>query len=148
MINLWWSSGGCLNQYSLRHWQYPSAQVPIWLICKNGWLWSQRFQINSLYSSCKLWRAMHQPGFIWSNILQCIYLSPKYFATHRFISKIFCTSMKKSYQGVKVYKEKLSNFKNQLTGRVEFSILTGDPNWLEVLIFRYWRGIPTDLLDV
>ena len=37
---------------------------------------------------------------------------------------------------------------SQLTGSDDFSLLAGDPNWLEVMIFRYWWGIPADLLDV
>ena len=51
-----------------------------------------------------------------------VHLSPKYFATHRFISKIFFASLKRSYQGVKVDKEKLSNFKN-----LDISDISGAP---------------------
>ena len=33
---------------------------------------------------------------------------------------------------------------SQLTGNDDFSSLTWDPNWLEVIIFRHWQRIPTD----
>ena len=37
---------------------------------------------------------------------------------------------------------------SQLTGSDDFSSMTEDPKWLKVMIFRHWRGIPADLLDV
>ena len=64
------------------------------------------------------------------------------------VRQIFLDHRSLSWIGQKIFRYVQIGWGKKGYGSDDFSSVPGEPNWLEVVIFRHWRGIPTDLLDV